>query len=216
MTDIDLVPAAYRQQLWLYARVRRLGGVIVVMMMISLLAYTGFHTVTNRNNETIAKLQQQQEITTQQRNALSQLDGKRKKLEGQLQLLEGLRSGVEAPEMFSVIDRSIPAGEVWFNNWEFRRAGSIVKRQEEVSSNGYFIIIPAQDDTDSTEAWKIETHMTVKGRAKDHSTLSRFVRQLFEQPEIEDIRILNTASGANGRYVNFNLAIIVHSKSTQG
>ena len=53
--------------------------------------------------------------------------------------------------------------------------------------------------------------MTIRGQVRDHSALSRFVRRLFEQPEIEDIRIFNTALSGDREFVNFNLAVTVNS-----
>jgi hypothetical protein len=58
--------------------------------------------------------------------------------------------------------------------------------------------------------------MTIKGQAKDHAALSRFVRKLFEQPEIQDVRILNTSRLSDERIVNFDLAVTVNSGSVAG
>ena len=55
-------------------------------------------------------------------------------------------------------------------------------------------------------------YMKIRGQAKDHSALSGFVRRLYQQPEIQDVRILNTAVAAGSRYVDFNLAIVVNGQ----
>ena len=58
---------------------------------------------------------------------------------------------------------------------------------------------------------KLQHVLVIRGQARDHSALSRFVRRLFEQPEIQDIRILNTSLADNREFVDFNLAVTVNS-----
>ena len=58
--------------------------------------------------------------------------------------------------------------------------------------------------------------MTIKGQAKDHAALSRFVRKLFTQAAIQDVRILNTSRVTNAKIVNFDLAVTVNSQSGNG
>lgn len=191
-----------------------LGAGITTMLLITVMVFTGMQFTTSGLNNRISELQKQQEITTQQRDAITRLAGDKQALEQQLALLNSLRSGAAAPQMFSTIDRAMSDGDVWFDNWEFRRAGSTVERKEQTSSNGYFIILPASNDPTTETAWKIETHMTIKGQARDHSALSRFVRRLYEQPEIHNIKILNTSTAANTKAVDFNLAVIVNTQGT--
>lgn len=210
MADIDLIPLDYRTRLWLHSRVKRMAAVMVSMAIIAAAAFAVFNYLATRIDRDITTLQQQQAITTQQREALTQLNEKKKSLDHQFKLLSGLRSGASAPTMFITIDRAMIGGDIWFLDWQFQRAGSAVEEPAEPASNGYFIIMPASSDN-NTEAWKIETHMTIRGQARDHSALSRFVRRLFEQPEIQDIRILNTSLAANREFVNFNLAVTVNS-----
>jgi len=210
MVDIDLIPQDYRMRLWLQSRVKRMATVMVAMVIVMAAVFAVFNYLAARVDRDIATLQQRQAITTQQREALTQLSEKKKSLDHQLKLLSGLRSGASAPTMFQTIDRAMTGGEVWFQDWQFQRAGSSVEEPAEPASNGYFIVMPASSDKNA-EAWKIETHMTIRGQARDHSALSRFVRRLFEQPEIQDIRILNTSLAANREFVNFNLAVTVNS-----
>ena len=209
MADIDLIPQDYRTRLWLQSRVKRMAMVMVLMVIAVAAAFAVFNYLAAQVDRDIATLQQRQAITTQQREALTQLSERKNSLDHQLTLLSGLRSGASAPAMFKTIDRALTGGDVWFQDWQFQRAGSSVEKSAEPASNGYFIIMPASSEN-SAEAWKIETHMTIRGQARDHSALSRFVRRLFEQPEIQDIRILNTSLAANREFVNFNLAVTVN------
>lgn len=210
MTDIDLIPQDYRTRIWLQSRAKRTATVIVLMLVIAAATFAVFSYQVARIERDIATLQKQQAITTQQREALTQLSEKKTSLDNQLKLLNGLRGGASASTMFVTMDQALSAGDIWFQDWEFQRAGSSVEKLAEPASNGYFIILPASSDT-TAETWKIETHMKIRGQARDHSTLSRFVRRLFEQPEIQDIRILNTSLATNREFVNFNLIVTVNS-----
>jgi len=211
MTDIDLIPAEYRNRIWLQGRAREVGGVVTLLVVALLLILAILHHQAVKANIRISGLQSQQAITAQQREQLTQLDGSRIELENRLALLDGLRSGVAASAMFVTIDRAMGKGDVWFQTWEFKRAGSVVERKQQATSNGYFIVMPATNGTESTEAWKIETHMKIHGQAKDHSALSGFVRRLYQQPEIEDVRIINTTVAGENQFVDFNLAVTVNS-----
>ena len=63
------------------------------------------------------------------------------------------------------------------------------------------------------ETWKIETQMTIQGQSMDHSALSEFVLNLTRQPEIENVRVVNTQLSEvnNIKLVNFSLEIVVSS-----
>ena len=216
MAEIDLIPADYRIRIWLQGRAKLLGAGIITMLLASAVIFTAMKVTTGGLNDRMSELQKQQEITMQQRDAITRLTGDKQGMEQQLALLNSLRSGIAAPEMFATIDRAMPDGDVWFDNWEFRRAGTAVQKKEEAASNGYFIILPADTGTTPETAWKIETHMTIKGQAKDHSALSRFVRRMYDQPEIHNIKILNTSTASNRKAVDFNLAVIVNTRGESG
>ena len=211
MTEIDLVPGDYRRLSWLRGRVRTTALVIISALVVTVVAWAGLHFYAARLDTRIATLQSQQAITNQQREALTQLDVHKSDLQRKLELLTGLRGGAEAAQMFVTIDRAIKGDEVWFLDWEFQRAGSAVEHKPETTSNGYFILMPAENGQASSEAWKIETHMTLRGQARDHSALSGFVRRLYRQRAIQDVRILDTSRQAQDKVVDFRLAVTVNS-----
>ncbi len=216
MTEIDLVPGDYRRLSWLRGRARTTVQVIATALVVSLLAWAGLHVYSGHLATQIAELQSQQAITNQQREALTQLDVHKTALQRKLELLTGLRGGAEAVQMFVTIDRALKGEDVWFLDWEFRRAGTAVEHKPETNSNGYFILIPAEDGQASTEAWKIETHMTLRGQARDHSALSGFVKRLYRQRAIQDVRILDTSRQPQDKVVDFRLAVTVNSAEVTG
>jgi len=216
MTEIDLVPGDYRRLTWLRGRVRSTAIVVLAAAFLSVAIYAGLRIWSVSMDRHIATLQSKQAITNQQREALTQLNIQKSDLQRKLELLTGLRGGAEAVQMFVTIDRAMQDNDVWFLDWDFQRAGTTVKNTPETTSNGYFILIPAENGQGSKEAWKIDTHMTFRGQARDHSALSAFVRRLYRQKEIQDVRILDTTRKANGGAVEFRLAVTVNSAGSAG
>ena len=114
-----------------------------------------------------------------------------------------------------MIDRALPGPEVWLTNWNFRRAGTPVEESQEVVNTGYFIVISADNKNKQEETWKIETNMTIQGQALDHVAMSKFVLNLTQQPEIENVRIVNSRQGMVDRIklVDFRLDIVVSARN---
>ena len=211
MNEIDLFPEELRKQL-LFARWFKFTGYTVVLLTIlSVVAFVLLREASARIEEQIQYFQSQREITTANRNQLEQLNQQKSDLRQQLDLLGGLRSGASAEQMFLMIDRALPGPDVWLTNWKFRRAGTPVDAGQQAVSTGYFIVIPADNQNKPAETWQIETHMTIQGQALDHSAMSRFVLNLTQQPEIENVRIVNTRSnqGKQVKLVDFSLDIVV-------
>ncbi len=216
MSEIDLIPATYRTQLKLRGWAIRFGSVVTGLVVVTITAYITLHQLNKGIDREIGELQSRQEITAQQRDELKKLDVEKSVFANQLELLRELRSGAPMQDMFTTIDRAVKDSGVWFLNWEFRRANTMIKRKEESVNTGYFIIVKSGDDNQESETWKIETHMDIKGQAPDHAALSKFVRSLFEQPEIQDVRIRNTKSSPRKKLVEFDLAVIVRNQGAQG
>ena len=215
MTDIDLIPADYRDRIKVYGWARYTIAAGAAVLVLSIAGYFPLDSINEKISVEISALQSQQQISSQQSETLAALNNKKANYESQLSLLAGLRGGAAAPAMFKTIDNALSNNEVWFLDWQFQRAGHAVEKKPETVSTGYFIII-SDDDGSGEEAWMVETHMTIRGQAKDHAALSRFVRKLFDQPEILDVRILNTSRLSNARIVNFDLAVTVNNGSVTG
>jgi len=214
MNEIDLFPDELRKQL-LFTRWFRLTGYTVVLLTIlSVVAFVLLREASARIEEQIQYFQSQREITTANRRQLEQLTQQKSDLQQQLDLLGGLRSGASAEQMFLMIDRALPGPDVWLTNWKFRRAGTPIDQHQQAVSTGYFIVIPADNQNRPAETWQIETHMSIQGQALDHSAMSRFVLNLTQQPEIENVRIVNTRSnqGKQVRLVDFSLDIVVSAR----
>ncbi len=218
MNDIDLIPTDYRRRRWFERNAKRFGAAVAAVAMITGASYAGLQHATQQINLEIERLQGKEEITVRQRTELSQLTEEKARYESQIRLLEGLRSGISAESMFTTIDRATAGNDVWFVDWEFRRTGVVVEHERDKTEAGHFIVLPSSANGKNVEAWKIETHMSIKGRARDHSALSKFVTRLLAQPEIQDVHVLSSAQRTykKRRVVEFDLAIVVNTGVVSG
>ena len=215
MSEFDLIPNDYRVRQVLRGRVR-LGSLAVAGLLItSIGAHLSLDYSSNRMINQIDELKRQQSISVQQVSQLNKLTDEVTRLESQLSFLSGLRGGAEAPMMFIAVGRALSPEEVWFDSWEFQRAGSEVAGDRPGVSTEYVIPLPQGDNGAEQHLWMIETHMNIRGKALDHAALSRFVARLFDQREISDVRIMQSRLGPDGRFIQFDLVLIVDN-SVQG
>jgi len=216
MAEIDLIPRDYHNRVVLYDWGRRLTVALAVFMVLSVAIYIALDVANRKLSENVALLQNKQQSIVQDRDALREVSENREQYQRKWELLKNLRNSTAAARMFVIIDRAISAGDVWFLNWEFRRSGAITELLPESAGTGYFIVLSDNNDNGDGEVWEINTRMTIKGQASDHSALSRFVRHLYEQPEVKDVRILNTSLVKTARVVNFDMVVTVNGELVAG
>lgn len=187
MSEFDLIPSDYRLGLavrhWLL-RVCLATGVVASL----LLAAAGTLAYANNDlTQQIRQLQTHHAMTTQQREQLEKLDSHIGDMRRQLHLLTTLRGGAPAEQVFHVINAALPQGSVWLQEWDFARAGTAEEIVASVNA-GYFIIVD-DNATEPAPEWKVQTHVTLHGQARDHAALSSFARQLYQQPAVSDVRV---------------------------
>ena len=214
MPELDLIPVSYSGG----RRTRSTWTVVLAGYAVALVCLVGARLyLDGRIEENLGRIENL-EVETQraeeERAAAERLERERSDLQQQLSVLEGLRGGVAAKDMFSVVDAAIDE-RVWFRNWSFQRAGEVVERQPDAIETGYFIVLPRSAPDEPTRAWRLETHMEIGAEAEDHSSLALFVRKLAAQDEVENARILSTrqqsASPSDAARVGFDLAVLVRS-----
>ena len=213
---MDLIPEDYKRYLQQLHMLQRWAVAMSVLIMLSIFISFALDYKADAFEKEIVILEKKKAISSQQRNALQMLEKDHKKLRVKHNILEKLRGGAVAENMFVTIDRALDGNNVWFKNWSFERAGSKTSEPPKGVNTGYFIVIPESERTNrkQQEAWKIQTHMEVDGEAKDHEALSSFVRRLLQQPQIGDVRILNTQQRTivDTTVVDFRLVITVNSR----
>lgn len=215
MPEIDLIPVDYRDWLLRKATLVKYVAAIVLMNVAIFIVGLFVAQTTEQQRTRAVQLKTENAITQQQQAQLQQLKDQQVEYERRWSLLRGLRAGAAVDDIFSLIDRAIIAGDLWFLDWSFRRAGIIVDGEQRGIETGYFIIVADEDDPLADPDLAVETHMTIHGQAKDHHALSKFVRALFEQPDIKDVNVQKTSQTdyGNGRVVDFNMTIVLNSAS---
>lgn len=213
MSDIDLIPTAYRTRRWQMRWLKVSSSVLAGLIGAVALGAAAISIATANATSRVEALQERQAVTTQQRADLEQMGAQKTELERQFRLLSGLRSGAAAGEMFVTIDRALNSDDIWFLDWEFERAGVLVNEEVRTVNTGYFVVVPDGAARPTTNELRVQTHMTIHGQAGDHSALSGFVQRLFEQPEIDDVRIRRTSliHNVQNDAVDFELAVILNT-----
>lgn len=214
MTDIDLIPVDYREWLARQSLLRNYGASVGALILIIVLAGILLGHYASQAHARVLQLKAESAITQQQQMQLQALKEQQTEYERRWSLLRGLRAGAAVDEIFTLIDRSIVAGDLWFLDWSFRRAGVIVEGQQRGIETGYFVIVADNDDPLSAPDLTVETHMKIRGQAVDHQALSKFVRALFEEPAINDVNVQRTSltNYANGRVVEFDITVVLNSR----
>ena len=216
MPDMDLIPADYRHERWMHRWLRGLGAAIVAVLVASLAAWGGLNLRLTRVNAEVAGLEQQRAVTEQQRLELESLTQQQVSLKRQLTVLSSLRSGGPAREVFLTIDRAMADADVWFIDWQFRRAGVMVPEDQAAGvQTGYFIVAPDSQPRPRDNSWLVQTHMTITGQARDHQALSQFVQGLYAQQAVVEVSVQRTElqTIAAGEVVQFDLAVVLNSEA---
>lgn len=213
MADLDLIPNDYRNWLGQRSIVRNYVAAFAALAALIVVATLLLGQATRSAQAKALQLKADNAITQQQQIQLQQLKDQQSEYERRWSLLRGLRAGAAIDDIFTLIDRSLVAGDLWFLDWSFRRAGIIVDGEQRGVETGYFIIVAEETDPFANLDLEVETHMTIRGQAKDHQALSKFVRALFEQPDIKDVNVQKTSQTdyANGHAVDFDVTIVLNS-----
>ena len=213
MSDIDLIPQAYRTRRWQSRWIKRTALLLGALASILMFGTLAVGVATANASSRVEALQLRQAVTAQQRADLERLGAEKSGLERQFHLLSALRSGAAAEDMFVTIDRALTSDDVWFLEWQFQRAGVMVGGEVRTVNTGYFIVVPDGADQLAADDIRVQTHMTIRGQARDHSVLSSFIRRLFAQSQIDDIQIRRTALNRSDQTstVDFDLAVVLNT-----
>lgn len=212
---MNLIPEDYRIYLQQLRIMQAWSLLMFAALALAAAISFGLYYMANQYQAEVTLLEKKKAISSQQRGVLQGLEKDRNQLTKKYEILQKLRDGAAAENMFITIDRALDGNNIWFKNWSFERAGSRTGDQQEAVNSAYFIVISESDRAKNRTqaAWIIQTHMVVNGEAVDYEALSSFVRRLMQQPEIGDVRILNTRQHTydSKNVVDFKLAITVDS-----
>ncbi len=219
MANIDLVPDEYRYWTWQQRCLKRSGLIAGALTLLCALVWHFLHVDAARADEKLRILQAQKQVSQNQQQRLEYLSAQQSSLQRQWQLLLGLRGGATVENLFVAIDRALLGDQVWFDSWQFQRAGQELSEQQiapERDRGAYIIILPdqAQASANTPSAWSIETHLSISGGADDHAALSAFVERLLRQPRVSDVKVLSTSlysSSSDSSAIKFNISVLVNN-----
>ncbi|OIN05588.1 PilN domain-containing protein [Oceanisphaera psychrotolerans] len=217
MHELELIPPDYRAGRLIIRRCIFGVTMLTVASLLLLLAVVLLSRHNDQQENQIFAMQQQQNDIRYQQNQLQELIRARSSLQRELRFLEGLRSGVTVSELLDATDRALGDNPVWFQEWSFRRASSLVDKPAGTSTQGYFILIKAEDSpATGQEALKLDMKMTIRGQSDDHLALSHFLRQLSEQPQIAEVNLSRTSLRRyiSGEVLDFELTARLSSGET--
>jgi hypothetical protein len=190
-----------------------LGVVAVLVLVFVGVAKAGLVQGIQIKQNELGRLRTVKTGLLSQKAQVKALEFERSDLERQLAILSGLRGGAAAKQTLLAVDRALN-GNVWFVSWSFRRTGELVDEAPETVNTGYFIVVPAESRDEPERAWRLRSHMEIRAQAASHSALASFVRQLVDQPEVEDVKVVNTRVHryTNAQVVSFELAVVIKSE----
>jgi len=213
MAELDLVPTDYRQSLRLRGWLRTFAVVQLGLLLALAGVKLGVDVTERARRRAIEEIHAAELKVREQRGRLDQLRSEEQVAQRRLSILAGLRGGISSDALFLTVDRAFEEG-IWFLDWSFRRAGHLVDDDPKAVQTGYFLVVPLDQEADQPKkAWRLETHMEIRGQAVDHSALARFVDRLIDEPRIEQVRIVKTRmqTYAAARVLDFELAVVVRT-----
>lgn len=216
MASVDLIPNDYRHWMWQLAWLRRSAIGVSLFLVVAVAAYTMLTMQSERYQQRLMELQAQQAVSQQQQQSLESLSSQNLELQRQWNLLTGLRGGLSITDILLDIDKALSKEQVWFVDWQFKRAGEVVSTSEEGAEAAYFIMVKNSDSPSAIpERWRINSHIKVKGEAIDHVAFSNFVQRLLQRPSVADVRVVNTqiqgVSDLN-QVIGFEVAILIDNR----
>lgn len=210
MVDIDLIPNSYRNKLWQRSWMQLCSVIFAAVIIAGVGGGVSLHRATSNMEFQLQALQKHKAVVMDQKAQIEGLTQQRTEHLRQLSLLRGLRSGVAARNLFTSIDNALASGDVWFVSWQFRRANLPLAEARTVNT-GYFVVVPA-GNAGNSNAWQTQTHMKIRGQAKDHAALSRFAQGLLAEKNIRDVHVERTSQRdyTNTSVVDFDLIVVLN------
>lgn len=209
MPDVDLIPAEYARLQRLRRSLRRFLLAGVALMLIIGAAFLALGLASSSERSSIAGLEQQKQAWSRSR---AETDGYRQqKLRAAKQLaeLDELRSGERIALLLRAIDAAYNDG-VWLDELHLVRRDPSAR--EAPGAPG---ATPAPVGAPSGPAAEAGQRVELVGHASKHSRLAEFMRTLGSQPGIAEIRLLDSAIGADDNAAVIDLTLTLRVAERQ-
>lgn len=211
MSEVDLIPAEFRQTQRLLKTLKVITICYMVMVVLLLTSKLWLEYNLKIEKNTIDSLQAEENSILQQRQSYEDLQAQRTRIEEHLSILNTLRGGPKAEQMFVVIDQSINDA-VWITHWKFFRAGEKTVAGPQPPGSGYVLGVPT-GNTSPGEQWSNEIRMEITGQALNHSALADFVMGLQAQKGVSEVKLQNTAQNPymSGYAISYQISVKIGS-----
>ncbi len=214
MHELDLIPAEYRQR----QQIQRNCTIFICIFMVLLAAIAGLKMVlqhqTSELQIQIQSLENGKKTKLDQQQKFNELLAKERLLKKRLEIFNSLHGGPSVQQLLMAVDRVLD-GDVWFNEWSLLRTAEIDMTKTMPSTSNLVIVIPeGEGGAGADKSWQLTTRMEINGQAIDHSKLSAFVSRLMKQPEINDVKLLNTSlkTYLSTQLVDFKMVVIINNQ----
>jgi len=205
MGSMDLIPEDYRQNLGMRRMVRNFISACVLVALSIGLAKVLITYLTWRENVQVVRLEQQEQLSQQTKSKTEEYRQQKQVTEQQLAALHELRGNDRVTMFLHAIDNAYSEG-VWFDNLRFMRLSSTGTLDNVPgAANAGIIVVP--NDATTPQSLEIEHSAEIIGHAMSHSVLAEFMRKLGAEPNVADLRLIDTGtrSYTTMQVIDFNL-----------
>jgi len=213
MHELDLIPADYRER----EHIQRKCTIFISILVTLVAVLAGLKFVLQQQVDTlqmqIQTLENGKKFKLEQQQKFNALLAQERMLNKRLEIFNNLRGGPSAKQLLLAIDR-VMDGDVWFSEWKLLRTGELNVVKTMPSTSGLVIVIPeSESSVGLAQTWQLNTRMEITGQALDHSKLAAFVGRLMQQPEVQDVKVLNTNLKIylSSQVVDFNMVVIINN-----
>lgn len=194
MADLNLIPPDYTRQLKVRRAVLKFLCFLGALVLLGVAARIALGMAINYEQARAEKLKSGEVLMLEQKKEYEELTAKKEQLQLRLDMLEHLRGGPPAREMFIAVDRAINES-VWFTKLSFSRADEEGPESKKGTATGYFIVVPKEETKGAPETLPLNSgQVSISGMALSHSALADFVNVLVAQPLVRSVQVQNTHS----------------------
>lgn len=207
MADVDMIPRSYREGL----RARR--TLFAYGCALGLLLAVGGGTAAWlrwRLAVEVPRLEQLRAATAQaeaMRVQLAAVTERRDALQQASEALTALRGSGAVGRLAASIDGAVNDG-VWFEQLQFSRSQELLRDPLPQPLPPHTLQVRAPGAGGAIEHWHLATRVEIGGQALDNEAMARFLTALSRDPQLAEVRFLNSASADTeaGRALAFSVA----------
>jgi uncharacterized protein YegJ (DUF2314 family) len=207
MGEMDLIPGDYRQNRNRRGLLRNFIMVCVLVLCCIGLARMLLTYLIWRENVQVVRLEQQENISEQNKAKSDAYRQQKQVTEQQLTALNELRGRDRVALFLQAIDAAYGNG-IWFDSVHFMRQNKTGTLENVPgAANTGIIVVP--NGADAAPQIDISQSVEILGHAANHSLLAEFMRTLGAQSSVADLRLIDTSlrNYTTTQVVDFNLAL---------